>query len=388
MASAPTMKLLHRTGVLTFHRCINYGSYWQARCLVEGLRARGHDAVLLDHQSKRVAKAEWQCALEPLLPVHSPPKDRLLYAVKALRFMRAFASLPRSQRFLLEDPTGIDEYELVVVGSDEVWNLWHPWYGRCGLFYGDGLKARRLVSYAASFGNQSVWQGLDQEWADLLRRFESISVRDENSWWMIKHFVGIEPELVLDPCLQFSVPLEGAWHGPREPFVAVYGHSFSPGFAEQVRRWARAHKLPTVSIGYRNAWADRHWMTAGPRDFAHFMARAEAVATNFFHGCVFSLRNGRPFVCEGSQYRSIKVHDLMAALGGERHLVSDETPGAAYDALLGSPLEPEIARRIAALRQVSEAYLDRVAGAARASQPVTAPQAQEGRQTVPAPQAA
>jgi hypothetical protein len=31
---------IRRVGVLTFHRCINYGSYWQARCLVEGLRKR------------------------------------------------------------------------------------------------------------------------------------------------------------------------------------------------------------------------------------------------------------------------------------------------------------------------------------------------------------
>ena len=30
-----------RVGVLTFHRCINYGSYWQARCLVEAIAARG-----------------------------------------------------------------------------------------------------------------------------------------------------------------------------------------------------------------------------------------------------------------------------------------------------------------------------------------------------------
>ena len=30
-----------KIGVLTFHRCINYGSYWQARSLVEGLRSRG-----------------------------------------------------------------------------------------------------------------------------------------------------------------------------------------------------------------------------------------------------------------------------------------------------------------------------------------------------------
>src|SRR5437867_7124074 len=48
-----------KVGVLTFHHCINYGSYWQARCLVEGLRARGHDAVILDHRSRRADAAEW-----------------------------------------------------------------------------------------------------------------------------------------------------------------------------------------------------------------------------------------------------------------------------------------------------------------------------------------
>ena len=34
------------TGVLTFHRCINYGSYWQARCLMEGLRRRAASDAL------------------------------------------------------------------------------------------------------------------------------------------------------------------------------------------------------------------------------------------------------------------------------------------------------------------------------------------------------
>ena len=35
-----------KVGVLTFHRSINYGSYWQARCLVEGLAKRGLDAEI------------------------------------------------------------------------------------------------------------------------------------------------------------------------------------------------------------------------------------------------------------------------------------------------------------------------------------------------------
>jgi hypothetical protein len=29
------MNAHHTVGVLTFHRCVNNGSYWQARCLVD-----------------------------------------------------------------------------------------------------------------------------------------------------------------------------------------------------------------------------------------------------------------------------------------------------------------------------------------------------------------
>jgi hypothetical protein len=88
-----------KIGVLTFHRCINYGSYWQARCLVEGLRARGHYAVLLDHESRRINIAEWKCAFRPMLPTVVPKSDYPLYREKILRFFRAVAMLPLSPRF-------------------------------------------------------------------------------------------------------------------------------------------------------------------------------------------------------------------------------------------------------------------------------------------------
>src|SRR3954469_11840111 len=92
-----------RVGVLTFHRCINYGSYWQARCLVEGLRARGHDAVLLDHQSPRVNRAEWRCALRPD-PRSGVNTYGAEYRAKARRFFAAFDELPQSEPFPLEAP--------------------------------------------------------------------------------------------------------------------------------------------------------------------------------------------------------------------------------------------------------------------------------------------
>jgi len=349
-----------KIGILTFHRCINYGSYWQARCLAEGLRARSHDAVILDHDSQEVNLAEWRCAFQPVLPTAVPKSDYPLYREKILKFFRIFESLPLSPRFQLEDPAEMGNYDVVVVGSDEVWNLSHPWFGGCSLFYGDGIRAQRLVSYAASFGNYDASWGMDQTWAEKLRNFEFISVRDENSQTIVKNALGFEPEMVLDPCLQFPVvPDERNLDKLQQPYVAVYGHNFSEYFAREIRRWADSKTLPLISIGYRNDWADEQWLTADPHDFAHFMACSEAVATNFFHGCVFALRNTKPFVCETSPYRRYKLQGLMAKIGGEKHLITEDTPAADYDARLSESLGQEIIQKIEHLRQTSNAYLDR-----------------------------
>ena len=356
---APPARL--KVGVLTFHRCINYGSYWQARCLAEGLQARGHQVEILDHDSARVNRVEWQCALQPTLPTAGPPADRPLYRQKVLKFWELFRTLPLSARFPLDEPAAMPAYDVVVVGSDEVWNLAHPWFGHCPLFYGEGVRAPRLVSYAASFGNHDAALGLDPAWAAKLRRFDAISVRDANSQTLVEQALGCRPELVLDPCLQFAVvPDPRPDERLARPYVAVYGHNFTAAFAREIRRWADARGLPLVSIGYRNDWADEQWLTADPHDFAHFMARAEAVATNFFHGCVFALRNARPLACEITPYRRFKLQGLMAKLGAESHLLPEGAPAAAYAACLNVPLDPAITQRIEQLRQTSNAYLDQV----------------------------
>jgi Polysaccharide pyruvyl transferase len=346
-----------RVGVLTFHRCINYGSYWQARALVEGLRARGLDAVLLDHDSRRVNVAEWRCAFRPLLPAAVPRDDRPLYRDKIRSFLHAFSSLPLSRRFPLDDTAELEHFDTVVVGSDEVWNLSHPWYGGCGLFFGDGIRATRLVSYAASFGNHATLDGLLPWWADRLRRFDAISVRDENSQGIVEAMLGEAPELVLDPCLQFDLPIEPVEVEETEPFVVVYGHSFTDAFGRHVRRWAHGRGYRLVSVGYRNDWADDQRIAAGPHEFAHLLAQAEAVATNFFHGCVFALRHAKPFTCELSPYRSTKVRDLLAAVGAGRRLVSADTAPGGYAECLSTPVEPEVRGRIGALRRSADGYL-------------------------------
>ena len=156
---------------------------------ISPLRSRGLEPIVLDHRSDRVSRAEWRCALQPLLPVRTSAADSRLYASKIRKFLKAIEALPLSGAFALDDPTGSESCDLVIVGSDEVWNLRHPWYGGCRLFYGDQLTARRLVSYAATFGNHPAATGLESFWAEGLRKFESISVRDGNSKTIVENSI-------------------------------------------------------------------------------------------------------------------------------------------------------------------------------------------------------
>jgi hypothetical protein len=359
-AMAAGEKSRTRIGVLTFHRSVNYGSYWQARCLVEGLAARGHDVRLLDHRSPRVTAAEWRCAFQPTLPLRTPRAAMPAYGRKLRRLAAAVDRLPLSRPFPLDQPAAADGVDAVVVGSDEVWNFRHPWFRCEPLFFGEGLPTRRLVSYAASFGAHDADAGMDDRWRDLIARFDAVSVRDDNSRRLIDGALGREPALVLDPCLQFPGPLPARPAPAAAPYVALYGHSFPDWFADRVRAAADALGLRVVSIGYLNDWADEQAIDADPVTFAQGMAGAAAVATDFFHGCVFALAYDRPFVAAASPYRRNKLRDLTAKLGATAHLVDAEV--ADYRALLSTPLAPEIARRIVALRAEGDRWLDSALG--------------------------
>ncbi len=350
-----------RVGVLTFHRCINYGSYWQARCLVEAVVARGHDAVLLDHQSCAVTSREWRYAFNPHAPDRSDRADLRLYGTKLRRFLDAQAALPLSAPFPLDDPGRMPPVDLALIGSDEVFNLRHPWYGGKPLFWGVGLNAGRVASYAASFGSHDADWGIDGHWAGLLRGLDRISVRDDNSLRLVRAAAGLDPALVLDPVLLSPPTVAPA--ADAGGYVLVYGHHLPDWFAARVQRAARRRGLRTLSVGYRADWADENRLDAGPVEFAALVAGAEAVATTYFHGCCFALVNGKPLVCAPSDYRWNKVRDLTALLGAERHLTFAESDPAQVDALLGAPPSPAVTGRLASLRAQSAAWLNGVLAA-------------------------
>jgi hypothetical protein len=203
-------------------------------------------------------------------------------------------------------------------------------------------------------------EGRSDPWARQLADFDLLSVRDEHSRDIVAATLGREPQLVIDPCLAYPPRAESArWAGPEPRFLLIYGHNFSDSFARHVTAWARKHSLPTVSIGYRNDWADRQWITADPEEFSAAMSAADAIATNFFHGCVFSLNAKKPFACESSPYRRRKIQELLKLLRAEDRLL-DESPSAdRFESALNQPPDEGVSRRTVELRGSARAFLQR-----------------------------
>ena len=59
-----------------------------------------------------------------------------------------------------------------------------------------------------------------------------------------------------------------------------------------------------------------------------------------------------------SDYRSIKIPDLAATLGASTISSTKQTSTRELAELLDTPVQPQVAARIAELRARSEAYLD------------------------------
>ena len=77
--------------------------------------------------------------------------------------------------------------DVLVIGSDEVFNCIqvNPNVGYSLELFGKDHRAKRLISYAASFGNTTLQKleeyGKQNEIAGLLQNFHALSVRDTNS---------------------------------------------------------------------------------------------------------------------------------------------------------------------------------------------------------------
>ncbi len=350
-------------GIMSMQRILNYGSTLQAlslRRLIEdvsdeievsfvdfrpGPSLLGNDAPAGQTPAGRaVAK------VKEYNQVDAPLIDRLRFLNHKRKYARRYfpmACIPLRPNHDLH-------LDVQVIGSDEVFNCVqsNSNVGFSRDLFGHGSPARKLVSYAASFGNTTLEKieaaGVGQLIASDLERFSAISVRDGNSADIIQHLTGRRPEIHVDPCLAIDLerlvpattrgrrPTIRTSSGGSHPgrYILVYGYTGRLTRSENdvVRRYARSLRASIVCVGGVQECCDR-FVDCSPFELPSYFQNAEAIITDTFHGTIFAVTQQRPFATivrpsAGNAYgNQEKLDYLLTTLGltAQRVVAGDDS---------------------------------------------------------------
>jgi hypothetical protein len=203
-------------------------------------------------------------------------------------------------------PNYDQDLDVLVIGSDEVFNCVQANVnvGYARDLFGHLSPARKVVSYAASFGNTTLTRidefGIRKDLEEDLNRFAAISVRDRNSAHIIEVLTGERPVINVDPALAFDymayeskIPRRRQYE---DKYVLVYGYSgrLNQSENEALKRYARGIGAKILCIGGVQGCCDL-FVDCNPFELLAYFRDAEAVVTDTFHGTIFSMINARPF---------------------------------------------------------------------------------------------
>jgi hypothetical protein len=338
-------------GILTYHEGLNHGAYLQAFATMRVLQEMGHDVEIINYKNKQHRFME---DVQPWFKYRRP--DRFVDRVKK---QHAF-SLDQQQlstSAYTTDPTDLKtlNYDVLVVGSDVVWN--YKIFGYDETYFG-GVPANRKISYAPSFGWVNADESHPARMYDDLKRFDAISVRDENSSKIIKSLYGYAPAVVLDPTLIYDFKddeRQSVWPKRLGNYLMVYAYTVEPSTISRVRTFAEQNGLTIVATGYRERWCDKNLMGVGPLEWLNMYRHADTILTSTFHGTVYALKNKKKFFYIANDKAKNRVLSLLDMCGIETGL-PDLKDG---DCELIDPDYTVVSPRLASAAKVSVAWLEK-----------------------------
>lgn len=330
-------------------RVINYGSFLQAYALREILKQNGAgDISFIDIKpgrhliSKISAMPTWRRYIWQLFRLITD--GRLLSGLKDHAFGKKVAQGIQAAwpTLELDTPRHTTNFDSIVIGSDEVFNCCQDTtWGYSTQLYGDipPSQTKKTISYAGSFGNSRLVDlqhfGVADEIGKHLRKLSAISVRDQNSYDIVKKLTGREPQMHLDPVLVygFKNEIETMSQSPLpSKYIVVYtyqGRMKSQEEIDAVRAYASKNRLKLISIFCRYDWCDMAALPDSPIDVLRWFLHADCIVTDTFHGTIFSIITHSRFATFIRPSNRNKLHNLLETLHITGHEVenTNQLPG-------------------------------------------------------------
>lgn len=340
-----------KIGILTFHRSVNNGAFMQAYSLSKRLiQEYPNDNFEIIDYTPKIIMDKYLFSIRQYLDCDNPilAIKKAFYLVKNYKnikrlqlragvFESVSTSLPLSKFKLISDesyPTELvkyinETYDAIIVGSDAVWNYVIRGFPNI-YFPGRDITCRKF-SYAAScYGMDFTTCCIEQRerLKEVFDGFEYIGVRDKATENFVKWCGSIntpmhncDPTVFLNmndlPVNETELKNKLIDHGfdfNRET-IGIMGNE---KICSMVRNMY-GDKFQIVGVYEYLNGADVNLYDITPYEWAYVFRYFKITFTTFFHGTLFSLKNGIPVICCALQTDFSKSHtpktlDLLGRL--------------------------------------------------------------------------
>lgn len=331
-----------KIGLVTIYSVPNYGSVLQAFATQTLLQKMGHDCRIIDYAYPN----EWHYnqgfkrptlfrrllnSIMVMIGIKAPYRKQKLLAEFRKKYFRLTPKYADYDQLQRED---WNEFDLIAVGSDQVWN---PTYHK-----GDKTfllsflpKEKRRISIASSFAITKLPEQYEKKYKEGLKLFSGISVREEDGVKIINQQLCINKNVFvcLDPTLLLSkedyIHIFQQTKTSKRPYILYYmwGYAFEPRpyIYEVVEYWKRRLGIDEV-IALEGYTKDRCEMKNAEDstipEFMDYFSNASLVITSSFHGTAFALNFSRPLISivPNNNYDN-RQKNLCQSLGADNCIV-------------------------------------------------------------------
>lgn len=322
-----------KIGILTYHHVINDGAVLQTLGHVKTLKEMYPAATIevIDYRHKTIEKIERREAFKSLLKLKKGAFSKIKKYYSFKNFVNEL--LPLTKEKLISDDVeeavkfiNRQNYDYVIVGSDEVWKILDRKYARQfpNIYWlPEGIKAKRIASAASANGsNPKLLHNTEiiNQAKKIVNNFHAIAVRDQYTFNLIKS-LDVEAPLYQVPDPTFGVDWQA--NGVKEKLenvgvdftrkrFALNLSSNNSEFAkasEQIYHYAKQNNIQLVGIGQYNKFCEINFSDVlNSLEWATCYQYFDFCVTDRFHSTIFSIKNKVPFLVIESEKKYPTEH--------------------------------------------------------------------------------
>lgn len=350
----------------------NYGTSLQGYAMVKKIISLGYEVEIIEYDKqlslldklKYVYNALRVGEMKVLKKRIFPNRDKkkfpqyangLKQRTKAVDAYKAKKLIPLFHRYTgyKSLSEGSKNYDVVIVGSDQVWtplSLPNRYFNL--LFVDDSV---RKVAYASSFGVSTIPAFQRETTGQYLDRFYKIGVREQQGKTIVESLSHQQAQVVADPTLLLSKEewekeiaedisestLSNRLRAEKGQYIFCYLISPNEEARVQAKKLSKQTNLPIITIRHMEQYraidetiGDEAPYAVDPNDFVRYISRATYVCTDSFHCTVFSIIFHRQFLTfyrtghNEKNNRNSRIDSLFSVLGiNPNHIYTGDING-------------------------------------------------------------